>query len=229
MATMISRRRKGSYVVFEGLNGSGKGEQVRLLLERLKKEFPKKNFLHVREPGGTEIAEATREIFQVRKFSEPMHPVCEQYLVAAARAQSLRVLVEPHLKKGGVVISDRSFFSSIAHQGFGRKLGFEEVMKINDSAIGGIWPDLVIFLDVPVKVAMSRAQGDRKDKFDVLDEKFYEATRKGYLFALKKYPRVVKKINGNRSIPEVHQEVASLVRRFISRQKTDRRDANKVF
>ncbi len=205
------KMKKGFYIVFEGLNGSGKGEQVKLIMERLRKEFPRKKFLQVREPGGTEIAEATREIFQVRKFSELMHPVCEQYLVAAARAQSLRVLVAPHLKKGGIVISDRSFFSSIAHQGFGRKLGYKEVMKINDSAIAGIWPDLVIFLDVPVRVAMSRAQGDRRDKFDCLDKKFYEATRRGYLFSAKKFPKIVKVVNGDRTIPEIHEDIFRLL------------------
>jgi dTMP kinase len=199
--------KKGIYIAFEGLNGSGKGEQVKLLLERLKKEFPRKKFLHVREPGGTEIAEATREIFQVRKFSEPMHAICEQYLVAAARAQSLRALVVPHLKKDGVVISDRTFFSSIAHQGFGRKLGYEEVMKINESAVDGIWPDLVIFIDTPVEVAMKRAQGDRKDKFDGLDKSFYLAVRKGYQFSAKKFPKLVKTIDGGRTISEIHEDV----------------------
>lgn len=204
----ISNAKKtGLYIVFEGLNGSGKGEQVKLIIERLKKEFPKRKILHVREPGGTEIAEATREIFQVRKFSEPMDPVCEQYLVAAARAQSLRVLVVPHLKKKGVVIADRSFFSSIAHQGFGRKLGFKEVMKINDSAIGGIWPDLVIFIDTPVSVAMKRAAGDRKDKFDSLPKAFYKSVREGYLFAAKKFPKIVKVVDGNRTIPEIHEDI----------------------
>jgi dTMP kinase len=206
---------RGIYIAFEGLNGSGKEKQVKLLMDRLRKEFSRKKFLHVREPGGTEIAEATREIFQVRKFSEPMHPICEQYLVAAARAQSLRVLVRPHLKKNGVVISDRTFFSSIAHQGFGRKLGYEEVMKINESAVDGIWPDLVLFIDTPVSVAMKRAQGDRKDKFDVLDKSFYLAVRRGYLFAAKKFPKLVKRINGDRTISEIHEEVFSIVSKLL--------------
>lgn len=206
---------RGIYIAFEGLNGSGKGEQVKLLMDRLRREFPRKKFLHVREPGGTEIAEATREIFQVRKFSEPMHPICEQYLVAAARAQSLRVLVGPHLKKNGVVISDRTFFSSIAHQGFGRKLGYEEVMKINESAVDGIWPDLVIFIDTPVSVAMKRAQGDRKDKFDVLDRSFYLAVRKGYLFAVNKFPKIMKVVDGNRLIPEIHEDIFRLVSKLL--------------
>lgn len=215
MAAVSFRRQTGVYIAFEGLNGSGKGEQVRLLMESLKKNFPRRKFLHVREPGGTEIAEATREIFQVRKFSEPMHPICEQYLVASARAQSLRVLVAPHLAKNGVVISDRTFFSSIAHQGFGRKLGFETVMKINETAIGGIWPDLVIFIDTPVSVAMKRAAGDRKDKFDSLGKTFYTNVRKGYLFAAKKFPKIVKIIDGDRTIPEIHEDVLSLVKRFL--------------
>lgn len=213
-------KKKGLYIVFEGLNGSGKGEQVKLIIERLQKEFPKRKILHVREPGGTEIAEATREIFQVRKFSEPMDPVCEQYLVAAARAQSLRVLVAPHLKRNGIVIADRSFFSSIAHQGFGRKLGFKEVMKINDSAIGGIWPDLVIFIDTPVSVAMKRAAGDRKDKFDSLPKAFYKSVREGYLFAAKKFPKIVKVVDGNRTISEIHKDIIKLVEKRIKAKES---------
>ena len=119
----------GRYIVFEGVVGTGKTTQSKRLVEELKKQFPEKEVIWTREPGGSEIAEAIRTLVQATPFTEKMDPMCEAYLYASARAQSLRTVVLPVLAKGGIVVADRSFCSSVAWQGFGRGLGFETKIR----------------------------------------------------------------------------------------------------
>lgn len=204
----MKSKKKGFYIVLEGVAGCGKSTQIKLLNERVKKEFPKINIINIREPGGTEIAEDIRRIFQVKEYQEEMEPICEQYLVASARAQSLRKLVKPNLKKAkNIIISDRSFFSSIANQGFGRKLGYKAVMEINKWAIGDFWPDHVYTIDLPVSESFRRMKDQNGDKFEKLDKAFHERVRKGYQFTARKYPTLVTLIDGTGTVDEVHQKI----------------------
>ena len=92
----------GIYIVFEGIVGSGKTTHSKLLVERLKKDFPKREVVWTREPGGSEIAGAIRKIIQSNEFEEDIDSVAETYLFAAARAQTLRKVVGPVLKRGGI-------------------------------------------------------------------------------------------------------------------------------
>jgi len=202
---------KGLYIVFEGVVGSGKTTQSKLLLEKLKEKFPKREIIWTREPGGSEIADAIRKVVQGEKFSEEMNPICEQYLYAASRAQTIRQIIKPVLDVGGIVLSDRSFFTSIAYQGFGRGLVFSKVLEINRMALDGVWPDHVIFIDVDIDSALGRSSDKEGDKFESMDKDFFKKVRQGYLFAAKKYPKIVEKIDGNRGIEEIHGELLSKV------------------
>lgn len=105
------------YIVFEGIVGSGKSTQSKLLVEFLRGKYPEKEIIHVREPGSTPIAEDIRHLAQGKEWDEKMHPLTNAYLYAAARAQTLRTIVIPALQAGKIVISDRSFISSLAYQG----------------------------------------------------------------------------------------------------------------
>lgn len=104
------------YIVFEGMVGSGKSTQSKKLFEYLQVKYPERKIIHVREPGSTIIAQEIRLLAQSRVFEEEMDPICEAYLYAASRAQSLRHMVKPTLDAGGIVIADRSFISSLAYQ-----------------------------------------------------------------------------------------------------------------
>ena len=168
------------YIAFEGIIGTGKSTQVKRLHSYLQEKYPKREILITREPGGTPVAEAIRKVVQGQEFTEGMELICEAYLYAAARAQSLRKLVKPILDRGGVVISDRSVFSSLTNQAFGRKLGYQKVLNINREAVGNIWPDIVIFLDLPVKAGMSRSFDKAGDKFEKLGQSFYQRVARGY-------------------------------------------------
>ncbi len=104
-------------------------------MEYLRAKYPNREVIHVREPGGTPIAEDIRTLAQAKEWDEPMHPVCNAYLYAAARAQSLHMVVEPALKQGKIVVADRSFVTSLAYQGEAQGLGFETVLAINAEAV----------------------------------------------------------------------------------------------
>lgn len=170
----------GRYIVFEGVVGTGKTTQSKMLVEHLTRQFPGREVLWTREPGGSEIAEAIRKVVQATPFAEHMDAVCEAYLYAAARAQSLRSVVRPVLERGGVVIADRSVCSSIAWQGFGQSAGFDTVWNINAGAVEGLLPDAVLYLDLPVDVGMSRTFDAAGDKFEKFPAAFFEKCREGY-------------------------------------------------
>lgn len=158
--------KKGFYIIFEGSHGSGKTTQSKKLVDFLKIKFPKKEVVWTREPGGSEVADAIRKVVQGTKFIEEMDPICEAYLYASSRAHTLRRVVKPVLDKGGIVVSDRSFITSLSLQSFGRDLGKETVMKINKIALADTYPNLVIYLKLPIPVGLSRTSDHEGDKFE---------------------------------------------------------------
>ena len=137
-----------AYIAFEGGEGSGKSTQARLLAERL-------GAVLTREPGATPLGAKLRGLL-LDPDGEPMSPRTETLLMAADRAQHLDAVVLPALAEGRHVVSDRSVYSSLAYQGGGRHLGVEAVRVINDWALQGRWPDVVVLLDVDLTVAAGR-------------------------------------------------------------------------
>ncbi len=171
---------KGFYLVFEGITGSGKTTQVKKLAKYLREKYPDKKIVLTREPGGSEIADKIRQVVQVIKFDEGMDPICEAYLYAASRAQTLRKVVQPILVQRGIVISDRSFVSSLAFQGGGRQLGLKEILKINQTAIGHLEPNLIVYLDLDVKASLRRCLDQDGDKFEMKGAKFFTKVARSY-------------------------------------------------
>lgn len=197
---------KGVYIVFEGIVGCGKTTQSKLLLEYLQTKFPDRKVVWTREPGGSEVADAIRKVVQGTPFDEHMDPVCEAYLYAASRAQTLRSIVMPALNEGSIVISDRSFMTSISFQGSARGLGAEFVKKVNAAAVN-VLPHIVLFIDVSPKVGLTRTFDDGGDKFEKEGAAFFDKARKGYLALEKDYAKIFKVIDGNGSIEEVSMRV----------------------
>ena len=162
------------YIVFEGVVGIGKSTQSKKLTEYLKKKHKGREVLLTREPGGTEIADTIRNVVQGIEFDEEMEHICEAYLYAASRAQSLRSVVKPVLDKGGIVVADRSFLSSLTNQAFGRELGFDKVYNINKEAIEEVMPDVIIYLEYDIDKGMERAFDKQGDKFERMDKDVYK-------------------------------------------------------
>ncbi len=142
---------RGRFLAFEGGEATGKTTQAGLLAERL-------GALLTREPGGTEVGERVREI--VLDPALPVAPKTEALLMAAARAQHVAQVIEPMLAAGRSVVTDRFTPSSLAYQGVGRGLDVGEVAALSAFATGGLQPDLVILLDVPLDVAAARLSSE---------------------------------------------------------------------
>ena len=142
------------YVALEGIEGAGKTTVSRRLVERLESTgYPSEL---VREPGGTAAGEQIRHVLLDPGGS--IQPWTEALLFAAARAQLVRDIVEPALAAGSWVVSDRSVYSSLAYQGAGRELGIDPVRVVNDAAIGGRWPDIVVLLRLEPAVGLERQE-----------------------------------------------------------------------
>lgn len=169
------------YIIFEGIVAAGKTTHSKKLYDYLKEKFPEKEVVWTREPGSTEVAKSIRKLVQATKFNEEMNGICEAYLYAASRAQSLTQVVKPVLANDGIVISDRSFITSMAFQGFGRGIGHKIIYEINKVGVDNCIPDLIVFLDFDINNALQRVSNRDGDKFERLGKDFFEKVRKGYL------------------------------------------------
>ena len=196
---------KGFYIVFEGIVGTGKSTQSKKLAQYLQGKFPKRKVVWTREPGGTEIADAVRKLAQATKFEEEMDPICEAYLYAASRAQALRKLVQPILAEGGIVVSDRSFITSLAYQGFGRGLGIDKVLAINQIAIEAYNPNLIIFLALEPGISLGRSFDKEGDKWESQTEAFFQKAIRGYkkISRMARFKKIWLEVKAGTSIEEV--------------------------
>ncbi|HSJ29418.1 MAG TPA: dTMP kinase [Acidimicrobiia bacterium] len=141
----------GRYVGFEGVEGAGKSTVVQAVSDRLTSAG--ENVVVVREPGGTWVGE---EIRRLLLHSDALSDWTEAALFAASRAELVRRVVAPELERGAWVLSDRTYYSSLAYQGGGRQLGVEAVRTLNEQVLGGVVPDLVVLLAVDPVVGFAR-------------------------------------------------------------------------
>lgn len=142
---------KGRYIGFEGVEGAGKSTVVAKVAAHLRAEG--RQVVTVREPGGTPIGE---EIRRLLLHADSMSDWTEAALFAAARAELAQLEIAPALARGTVVLSDRTFYSSLAYQGAARGLGVDRVRALNEQVLGGVVPDIVVVLDVDPVVGFAR-------------------------------------------------------------------------
>lgn len=195
------------FISLEGVDGSGKSTQAVILADALRERGHE--VVHVREPGGTALGEAVRDVVL---GPDPMSPWAEAYLFAAARAQLVREVVEPSLARGAWVVADRFLDSSLAYQGAARGLGIAEVAAINGAAIGEFMPDLTIILDIPPGAASDRrADRGSVDRIEDEGDALQESVAEGYREVARIYPERVHLVPAAGTLDEVHARVMATV------------------
>lgn len=185
------------------MDGSGKTTVGKAVVERL--EATGEVAILVREPGGTELGEAVRRLLL---DSESLDDWAEVFLFAAQRAELAREVIAPALEAGTWVVSDRSFYSSIAYQGRGRGLGEVKVRSINETGLDGVVPDHVFVLDVDPEVGLSRQ--DRPDRIGREGVDFQSAVRSCYLDLAEAEDKIVV-LEGSLSVEEMASEIMEIV------------------
>jgi dTMP kinase len=170
---------KGLFISFEGIDGVGKSTQLDLLVRYF--EEIGRTVCRTLEPGGTDLGREIRELLLHRKGE--VAPRAEALLFAADRAHHVATLVRPALERGEVVITDRYLDSSVAYQGSGRDLGFEQVRDLSLFAVDGLLPELTVLLDLDAEKAAARRSntGAEPDRLERAKTEFFETARQSYL------------------------------------------------
>lgn len=193
------------FITFEGIDGSGKSEQAKRCVEYLSEKY---DVLHCFDPGHTVIGNAVRSVLLDNKHKE-MDATTELLLYAAARSQLVTEDIEPHLEKGGIVVSDRFYDSTSAYQGYGRELPIDLIKTLNMIGAHSHIPDITFIIDTDIDIASKRI--GKADRMEVEGYEFREKVRHGYYELAKAEPQRCLLINGNRTILEIHQEIVKIL------------------
>ena len=199
----------GLFITFEGGDGTGKSTQVRRLAEWLTEQG--RAVVTTREPGGTEVGTALRDI--VLHHRGEVDARAEALLYAADRAQHIGTLVRPALERGHVVVQDRYIDSSVAYQGAGRVLDATEIKRISMWATGDLLPDLTVLLDLPGDVARARLAGEKKvfDRLENEHDDFHERVRAGFLQLAAEQPQRFLVVDATLSIDDIARVIRDRV------------------
>jgi dTMP kinase len=208
---------KGTFITFEGIDGSGKSTQLRMLAGELRSRGV--DVLTTREPGGTPLGRRLREAFL--ETEETVAPMAELLSFAADRAQHVEFLIRPALAEGRVVISDRYADATFAYQGAGRGFSEVSVNQVIELATGGLKPDLTLFFDITVEEAVRRmaarglGAGDA-NRMDGETAEFYGRVRDSYLGIARREPERFKVIDAAGAIEEIRARVAETVSTILT-------------
>lgn len=199
--------RRGIFITFEGPEGSGKSTHSKLLCDFLRRKGHP--VLHTREPGGVAISEKIRNILLDPK-NKNMDVVCEMLLYMAARAQIVKEVIAPALKKGKIVICDRFLDATLTYQGYAGGIDVKIIKDVGKLATGGILPDITFLLDIDAAKGLART-GKTKDRMERKSLMFHEKVRKGYLAIARKEPRRVKVMSAVGDIGGTQEKIRKII------------------
>ena len=203
--------KKGLFIVFEGGEGTGKTTAIESVYDWIRGKGL--DCIKTREPGGIKISEEIRQVI-LDKENVKMDGRTEALLYAAARRQHLVEKVIPALESGYIVLCDRFIDSSLAYQGYARGLGIDEVMSINEFAIGEYMPDISILFDLDPKIGLERINSNNQREVNRLDlEKldFHERVREGYNIVYNSNKDRIVKINAEKTKEEVFKDIQNII------------------
>ena len=201
---------KRLFIVFEGVEGSGKSTQSKLLSRRLSDKSIEN--IGLREPGGTPTGESVRS--WLAKATD-LDAYAELFLFSAARTMLIKQKIIPSFEENKVVILDRYIYSTIAYQGFAQGLGRDVIDHVNKIATGGIVPDKVFLLDISPELSFERKKRDTLDRWESEKLDFHNKVRKGYLALSKENPGVWHVLDATASEEEVHNLVWESIRKLL--------------
>ena len=202
--------KKGLFITFEGIDGSGKSTQIELLANYLKKRNI--DFILTRDPGGTDLGNCLRDI--LLNYKGKIFPTCELFLYLADRAQHIEEKIIPALNSGKVVLCDRFTDSTIAYQGYARGLDTTVINELNSIVTQGLKPDITLLYDISVETSLSRV-GTKKDRLESENADFHEQVRNGYLKLAEKYPERIKIIDANRDVQSAFADTIKLLEKLV--------------
>src|SRR5688500_5874592 len=193
------------FITFEGIEGSGKTTQQRLVAEHLRAQ--NKTVVVTKEPGGTPLADRIRAI--LLDSANAIDPVAEVLLFAASRRQHTTEVIEPALARGETVLCDRYADSTLAYQGFGRLIDLDRLRTLNEWATDALVPNLTLLFDLPEEVGLQRANSRNavaaqdEGRFEMEDLRFFRRVREGYLAMAVAEPKRFVVVDANASVDEV--------------------------
>ena len=209
----------GSFITFEGTEGSGKSTQIQLLTERLRAAG--RNVRTLREPGGTPIGEEIRHTLKHSTQNAAMCAEAELLLMNASRAQLVREVIRPALARGEVVLCDRFYDSTIAYQAYGRQIDLKMVKAMIEFAVGETRPNLTLLMVVSEAVSEQRRRARQatlpfvRDRIEEADLEFFRRVAQGYQAIAAEQPARVRVIDGMGSIETIESKIWSTIQALL--------------
>jgi dTMP kinase len=202
---------RGAFLSLDGLDGSGKSTQGRLLAEWLRGRG--REVTVCVDPGGTELGQELRDILLHRR--QALAPWCEALLFMASRAQLVAEVIRPALAAGRVVVCDRFLLANVVYQGHAGGLDPEALWQVGRLAIGGLEPDLTLVLDLPAEEA-ARRRGRPADRVESRPADYHERVRRGFLTEARRRPERIRVLDAGADVAEVQQAVRRAVQEVLS-------------
>ena len=204
-------KKRGKFITLEGMDGAGKSTHIPNIIAAL--NLRGIEVVSTREPGGTRLGEQLRALLLL----EAMHPETETLLMFAARREHIVTVIEPALKRGAYVLSDRFTDATYAYQCSAKGVAKVKIKQLEKWVQGNLQPDLTLLFDVPVEVSLKRLADAREpDKFERENAQFFEKLRLAYLTRAAENPLRFRVINANQALEIVKTEVNIKLEEFIS-------------
>jgi len=208
---------RGQLITVEGIDGSGKTTHIHHICTYLEEQnIP---VVRTREPGGTEMGEALREIL-IRRVDLAMHAETELLLLFSARMEHLQKLISPAMESGTWVVIDRFIDATYAYQGGGRGVSMDRIRFLENWVLNGLVPDLTLLLDLPVEISLARTKARQQstDRFELQDQKFKNTVREAYLERARQHPERIRIVDASAETGSVKQAILEILGSLVERE-----------